>query len=248
MLALAFSPRVAPRRTLVGLLTLLLAAPFAAPARAQDADNFADEDEAFAEDAESGAVAEGEAAGALGGTAEGDANAADPSELSETDREAHSLFLSGVTAVREGRYEQALRFFEASYELSGRPHLLYNIGHVADVLRMERRAAGAFRDYLAALPDAPNAASVRARLRIMERSIRSRQATEARADYFSELTEQEFDDAEVPSPADAARAGAPQAPEEESRPLYRDWRFWFAMIGTAVVAGSAAGIIAAAAR
>lgn len=182
-------------------------------------------------------------------------------QMSRSDREAHSLFLSGVGAVREGRYEQALRFFEAAYELSGRVQLLYNIGHVADVLRMERRAAGAFRDYLATYPDAPNAPSIRARLRILERSVRTQEATQARADYFSELTEQEFDDAIagarrcVPTAAETARqaesgdASAQTAPDgPESRPLYRDWRFWTAMLGTAVVAGSLAAIVAAAAR
>ncbi len=85
--------------------------------------------------------------------------------------EARALFHRAVEAFDEGDFQSALDRFERSYELSQRPVLLYNIGSAADRLRNDERAISAFRAYLEALPDADNAASVRARLTHLEATV-----------------------------------------------------------------------------
>ncbi|MCX7807199.1 MAG: tetratricopeptide repeat protein, partial [Deltaproteobacteria bacterium] len=72
------------------------------------------------------------------------------------DQEARALFQAGQVAFEDGRFEDALQYFRRSYELSGRPALLYNIGLAADRLRRDEEALSAFERYLAEVPDARN--------------------------------------------------------------------------------------------
>jgi tetratricopeptide (TPR) repeat protein len=95
-------------------------------------------------------------------------------QADEADYEARSLFEAGESAFADGRYEDALERFEAAYEMSPRPMLLFNIGNTADRLRREERAVEAYRGYLDALPEAPNRAEVEARIRILEQSLAAR--------------------------------------------------------------------------
>lgn len=64
------------------------------------------------------------------------------------DSEAHGLYMAGEAAYEDGRFEDALRYFQQSYELSPRPQLLYNIGQAADRARMDDVALDALRRYL----------------------------------------------------------------------------------------------------
>lgn len=101
-----------------------------------------------------------------------------PSASEAHDEEARALFEAGRAAFAEGRYEEALERFRASYTLSPRPTLLYNIGHAADRLRRDDEALEAFGQYLAALPDAPNRAEVESRVAAIRAA---REATEGAA-------------------------------------------------------------------
>lgn len=96
------------------------------------------------------------------------AQAVAPEELERRDQEARTLFDSGEAAYQEGRFESALQFFEASYALSHRVELLFNIGSSADRLRRDERAISAFHAYLDEAPDADNRATVERRLAILE--------------------------------------------------------------------------------
>lgn len=95
----------------------------------------------------------------------------------DDETEARSLFEAGAEAFSNGRFERALEYFERSYELSGRPGLLFNIGTVADRLRLDARALTAFEAYLEVEPDAPNAVAVRARIDALRRAIAERENT-----------------------------------------------------------------------
>jgi tetratricopeptide (TPR) repeat protein len=64
---------------------------------------------------------------------------------------------------QRGRDKQALQGFERAYKKSQRPELLYNIGVVADRLRNDRRAISAYDAFVAALPDAREAAVAQVR-------------------------------------------------------------------------------------
>ncbi len=103
----------------------------------------------------------------LVGAATASAQDATPTEASE-DREARMLYQAGVEALQAGRHENALDYFQRSYELSGRPELLHNIGITADRLRRDDVALDAFRRFLEAVPDAPNRGDVEARIAALE--------------------------------------------------------------------------------
>lgn len=90
---------------------------------------------------------------------------------SARDEEARNLFEAARAAYEEGRYEEALERFEESYRLSARPGLLYNIGQTAERLRRDERAIEAYEAYLAAAPDAPNAAAVQRRIEILREQL-----------------------------------------------------------------------------
>jgi tetratricopeptide (TPR) repeat protein len=96
--------------------------------------------------------------------------------------EARALFLAGKAAFEEGRYEAALGYFQASYDQSQRPALLYNIAQCHDRLRQDEQAVAAFEKYLELAPDAPSTRSLAEnRLRVLRAAIAEREAARTRA-------------------------------------------------------------------
>ncbi len=87
--------------------------------------------------------------------------------LSQTDDGLTDELRQLVETAREdyarGKDREALSGFEAAYKRSRRAELLYNIGVVADRMREDRRAARAYDMFVAALPDAPEAAVAQVR-------------------------------------------------------------------------------------
>lgn len=120
------------------------------------------------------------------------------------DTEARALFEAGRTAYNDARYEDALGYYQRSYELSHRPELLYNIGQCQDRLRHDAEAVVAFEGFLAARPDAPQHAEVTARLAILRRSAEAGTAAPA-VDETAEIEETEIEATEA-SPIDASAA------------------------------------------
>ncbi|MBX3247069.1 MAG: hypothetical protein KF901_07805 [Myxococcales bacterium] len=94
------------------------------------------------------------------------------------DERARSLFIAGAAAYEDGRFEVALANFQAAYELSERPGLLYNVALSHDRLRHDDEALAAYRAYLEALPDNPHRAQVEPRIEALERAISEREARE----------------------------------------------------------------------
>jgi tetratricopeptide (TPR) repeat protein len=90
---------------------------------------------------------------------------------SSRDEEARMLFEAGRVAYEDGRFEDALGYFQRAHDLSGRPALLYNVGSAADKLRRDAVALDAFRRYLEALPTAENRGEVEARIRVLEQVV-----------------------------------------------------------------------------
>ena len=87
------------------------------------------------------------------------------------DEEARALYQAGRVAFDDGRFEDALGYFERAHELSGRPQLLYNIASAADRLRQNAVALEHFEAYLEALPDADNRRSVEARIALLRDAL-----------------------------------------------------------------------------
>jgi tetratricopeptide (TPR) repeat protein len=176
------------------------------------------------------AVAHGQASQA--GSSDGPAEA--------YDQEARTLFQAGTMAYSDGRFEEAMRLFEKSYELSRRPSLLFNIASAAERLRMEAEAVAAYEKYLEQVQDAPNRKFVESRLEVLRRQLERQASQEQAAAQGAEPTA-------VPSPAEAARAestGFEAGTREpvDSPPITRRWWFWTS-VGAIVVAGVVLGVL-----
>lgn len=166
------------------------------------------------------------------------------------DEEARDLFKSGKAAYEAGNYNDALAFFEQSYERSGRAALLYNIGQTADRLRQDDKAIDSFIKYLAQTPpDAPNRSEVKARLQALENARRAREeraATEAdRSAANGPTPEQTAEQAPVdPAQSNAIFAEPEPRASTTDAPVTKKWWFWTA-IGAVVVAGTATALVLA---
>ena len=82
-----------------------------------------------------------------------------------------SLLQAGKAAYDAGNYPQALRDFEQALARLGRPTIHYDIGQAAARAGEDARALAAFRDYLSALPNAPNRPEVERRIQLHEQAI-----------------------------------------------------------------------------
>jgi len=106
--------------------------------------------------------------------------AADPARA--RDDEARLLFDAGQLAMEQGRYADALDYFERAYALSGRANMLFNIGTVAERLRRDERALEAYDAFVAAVPDSPMRVQAEARASILRTTLASRAAEPAPSD------------------------------------------------------------------
>jgi tetratricopeptide (TPR) repeat protein len=98
------------------------------------------------------------------------------------DEEARALFEAGKVAYEDGRYQDALGYFERSYELSQRVQLQYNLGLAYDRMRRDQEALAAFEAYLVGEPDHPRAIEVHNRVRALRESLAQQQAQAQRAE------------------------------------------------------------------
>jgi hypothetical protein len=73
-------------------------------------------------------------------------------EENSLDARARELFVLGRDAYLQQHFEDALRYFNAAYQLSGRYELQYNIGQSADKLHRNQEALQAFERFLQSAP------------------------------------------------------------------------------------------------
>ena len=100
-----------------------------------------------------------------------EADSADAAETVDSETEARMLFDSAQDAYREGSFERALALFQASYDLSGRAELLYNVGLAAERTRDDERALRAFEEFVAAVPDSERRAFAETRIQALRASL-----------------------------------------------------------------------------
>jgi tetratricopeptide (TPR) repeat protein len=84
------------------------------------------------------------------------------------DEKARQAFEAGRIAYTESRFHEAAVLFEQSFNLSGRPKLLVNLGNALVKLNERERAAATFRSYLRVVPDAPDRVVLEARIKDLE--------------------------------------------------------------------------------
>lgn len=85
-------------------------------------------------------------------------------EENTLDSRARELFVLGREAYLKARYEDALRYFNAAFDLSGRYELHYNIGQSADKLHRDSEALAAFEHFLESAPPSPLRTETEARV------------------------------------------------------------------------------------
>lgn len=149
------------------------------------------------------------------------------------DAEARGLFEAGRAAFSDGRFEDALEYFQRSYDLSHRGELLYNIGSAADRLQQEERALTAFEEYLRELPEATNRREVEGRIRVLRQHM-DREAAEALQ------TTVVLDGATAPVVDPLTTPGEP--PRDEGPGVVGEWWFWTVIVGV-VAGGVLAGVL-----
>jgi tetratricopeptide (TPR) repeat protein len=89
-------------------------------------------------------------------------------QVASPDEKARQAFEAGRTAYTEGRFREAAVLFEQSFNLSGRPKLLINLGNAWVKLNDREKAASAFRAYLRMEPESPDRPVLEARIKDLE--------------------------------------------------------------------------------
>ena len=187
-----------------------------------------------------------------------------PQQTSGKDEEARGLFWAGRAAYDEGRYKDALGYFSRSYQLSGRPELLYNIGQTADRLRKDQEALDAFTEYLNRVPNADHREAVEARIVLLREGLEEREeerlALAARAAPAAVETEEAAKEPATPAAPEPEAKQEPAAPavvsnenytggsdapaERDDGSIWSKWWLWTA-VGAVVAAGVVIGVVAA---
>jgi tetratricopeptide (TPR) repeat protein len=146
---------------------------------------------------------------------------------------ARRLFELGRHAFDDGLYEEALRSFRESYELSGRAELLWNIGLSADRLRRDDEAIEAFDRYLRERPDAPNRRDAELRLEALRR---------ARAERESAAQTEGAGRSESAPVTRGASGDESAVPREDAGGLTASPWFWVVVGGVALLVGASVAI------
>jgi tetratricopeptide (TPR) repeat protein len=104
-----------------------------------------------------------------------------PAALAEDKTAARDHWERGTKFYDLGKYDDAIREFEAAYEAKGDPAFLYNLaqshrlaGHAAESLRF-------YRTYLRYVPKAPNRSDIEDRIKELEKYVKEHPAAETAA-------------------------------------------------------------------
>ena len=163
--------------------------------------------------------------------ASGDTAGPEQDELASRDREARALFEASRTAYEAGRYEDALDYLRRAHAYSGRPELLVNIAQAADRLRRDREALEAYRAFVTARPDHPQALLARERIRFLETAL-ERDGSIATPSDDTHLATTPSAPALVPTAHELDDRG------DDEAPILQQWWFW-TLVGVGLVGGGA---------
>ncbi len=156
-----------------------------------------------------------------------------------SDARARELFLKGDAAYAEARYEDALAAFQESYDLSGRPQLLFNIANALERLGRLSEAVDTLEKYLAS-GKVKDKAVVETRLANLKKRLDEQKKAEEKAAREEEEKKQREADAQKKPPP-------PPPPPPEEKPRILPW----ALVGgggVLVVTGAVFGVLTLSAR
>jgi tetratricopeptide (TPR) repeat protein len=165
-----------------------------------------------------------------------------PPPTPEAQAEAKRLYEEGTNAYNLSEYKEAIEKYRAAFKLVPKPFFLYNIAQAYRLNGDLKPAEQFYKNFLNALPDAPNRAEVEAQIQSLEDAI-AKQDQSVKQPPTGAVNP---DHTRIPSPD---KAGLPPSGRDlpaladsgRSRPIYKKWWFW-AGIG-AVAAGTVAVVV-----
>ncbi|MGZ3427345.1 MAG: hypothetical protein ACXVCV_11885 [Polyangia bacterium] len=142
--------------------------------------------------------------------------------LADTTSEARAHFARGTKLYDLGRYHDAAKEYEATYELKDDPALLFNIAQAYRLGHDYADSIRAYKSFLRRVPDTDQRAQVETHIREMQLILDQQQPPTVTPPAVT-----------TPPPAEEPRA--------ERTPLYKKWWLW-TIVGGVVVVGAVVGI------
>jgi hypothetical protein len=129
---------------------------------------------------------------------------------------ARAHYKSGAAYYQRGKYLDAIREFEQSYELSRKPEILYNLAQCHDKLGQRDKVVGYLRRYLKEKPRAEDREQVEAWLGNLEKALAAEKAAAERAAADRAAAEKATAERAAADRAAADRAAADRAAAEKA--------------------------------
>jgi tetratricopeptide (TPR) repeat protein len=148
---------------------------------------------------------------------------------------AKGHYKAGAAHYQRGKYAEAIREFEASYQLSRRPDILYNLAQCHDKLGDVEKTVDYLRRYLQDQPKAGDREQVSAWLANREKALAEQRAAATRAETERQAAEQRARDAEAAARTARQAAVGATAPPPKPRRSTAGWAVPAATAGAAVV-------------
>jgi tetratricopeptide (TPR) repeat protein len=161
-------------------------------------------------------------------------------QQSPTEIEAKKLYDQGTQHYNLNEYAEAIKSYKEAYRLLPNPYFLYNIAQAYRLNNEPRQAVAFYKNFLNALPNAPNVAEVRGHISELEAAIRKQEEANKANPTGTVLPTA----AEVAAQAEEKRRLQLEAggDREPSRPIYKKWWFWGGL-GVVVVGASVTAIM-----
>jgi tetratricopeptide (TPR) repeat protein len=160
-----------------------------------------------------------------------------PARADDT-QSARAHYTRGTKLYDLGRYLEAAKEYETTYEIKDDPAILFNIGQAYRLGHKPADAIRAYKSFLRRAPEAPQRA-------VVEGYIREMQAAIERAPAPPPTTETPVAPpaaTTTPTPGPTVTpVVATSEPHDRATPLYKKWWLW-TIVGGVVVAGVVVGV------
>jgi tetratricopeptide (TPR) repeat protein len=152
--------------------------------------------------------------------------------------QAREHYNKGAKAFALGKFDDAIKEYEAAYELRDDPVFLYNIAQAHRLNRNPERALFFYRSYLSHAPRAENAADVRQKIADLQKLVDEQAHSQTAPPTVPITPERGGTPAEPPAPTPApAAATSPPPPADSNAGRTKT------IAGIALVAGGAAILV-----
>jgi hypothetical protein len=149
----------------------------------------------------------------------------------EDPNSAKAHFVRGTKLYDLGRYLEAAKEYEATYEIKDDPALLFNIGQAYRLGKQYPDAIRAYKSFLRRAPESQQRGQIEGYLKTMQDEVDRQEA--AKTPTVAPTV--------APTPTPTPTPMAAPAPAQTERPIYKKWWLW-TIVGGVVVAGVVVGV------